>query len=204
MANLLTPEGVLLSSSVFEAKLSKEAKPGDKPKYWVRVGFDADASKSPEMLAINAAVHEAARALWGKDKADAMLREGSVRSPFRKDVAAKGYPGYVAVWIGSSALESFPPNVVSKYVDEKTGKLIPVTDKREIYAGCRVRMSVVARAYGGPGTKFDPGISLDLRNVQKLGDGERLSAGTDANEDFPGGETAPPPADPNESVEGLL
>jgi hypothetical protein len=208
VANLLTPEGVLLAHSLFEAKLGKKPKPSDRPKYWARVGFTVEAVNDPKFQAIANAVREAAREAWGRDRADAMWKEGSIRSPFRKDVAAKGYPGWVAIWIGSSSLESMPPAIVGRFtfVDPADGKtkLKPITDKRLVYAGCKCRMSLATRAYGAPGGEYSPGLSLDLRNFQLLGDGERLVAGTDANEDFDG-EPEPSAADPNGgALDGML
>jgi hypothetical protein len=181
MANLVGPEGILLSASLFALRLSKKPKPEEKPKAYARVGYVQQSVESAPFKAMQSAVVAAAREAWGQSKADAMLKEKSIKLPFRTDIAAKGYPEIVKVYIGGSTLEL--PQVVSRYKG-KDGKPALITNKAEIYPGCIVRVSYSVRAYGGPGTEYSPGIALDLRNVQKLGDGERLARSGDASDDF--------------------
>lgn len=185
MPNLAAPVGLLLSSSLFEARLSKTPKPSDKPKYFARIGYTAEAQQSAEFKALQAAVVAAAREKWGQAKADAMLKEGSIRLPFRKEIAANGYPEHLAVFIGGSSL--IAPGVLSRFNDPATGKRRAITTAAEIYPGCSVVVSWSVRAYGGPGTGYDAGVALDLRNVLKWADGERLAREGDATSDF--GET---------------
>ena len=60
-----------------------------------------------------------------------------------------------------------------------------IIDPKELYSGCYGRASINFYAYNWNGTK---GIACGLNNLQKLSDGERLSGGPSAEEDF-GGES---------------
>lgn len=57
----------------------------------------------------------------------------------------------------------------------------PILDRNEFYAGCYGRASVLFYGYNSNGSK---GIAAGLQNVQKLEDGEKLSGGATAVEDF--------------------
>ena len=54
-------------------------------------------------------------------------------------------------------------------------------DKEEFYSGCYGRASINFYAFNVSGNK---GIAAGLNNLQKLEDGERLSGGSSAEEDF--------------------
>lgn len=78
--------------------------------------------------------------------------------------------------------DSYFLNVTSKrkpgLVDQRKQ---PITDETELYAGCYVRASINFYAYNANGNK---GISAGLNNMQKWAEGEPLSGGTTAEEDF--------------------
>lgn len=57
----------------------------------------------------------------------------------------------------------------------------PIIDEEELYSGCYIRASVVFYAFN---TKGNKGVACGLNNIQKWGDGERLSGGASAEEDF--------------------
>lgn len=176
--SLITPEVTLSYPHLFEPVLRKDAKPGDKLKFSTTSLFTHEAVATPEFAAIKQAVQECAIAAYGLDVFKDMIAEGTFVSPFHKDIKTKGYdPVVFAVRINSTSGEGYPPAVVSR-----SGK--PITDKREIYPGVKARVSLSCRAYGGPGTKYKPGVMLDLRNVQKLGDGERLAGGAGTGDEF--------------------
>lgn len=59
--------------------------------------------------------------------------------------------------------------------------LNPIMDKEEFYSGCYGRASINFYAFNVSGNK---GIAAGLNNLQKLEDGERLSGGSSAEEDF--------------------
>lgn len=60
--------------------------------------------------------------------------------------------------------------------------LDPILDKEEVYSGCYGRVSINFYAFN----VSSKGIAAGLNNVQKLADGERLSGGASAEEDFGG------------------
>ena len=60
--------------------------------------------------------------------------------------------------------------------------LDPIMDKDEVYSGCYGRVSINFYAYN----VNSKGIACGLNNVQKLAEGERLSGGASADEDFGG------------------
>lgn len=176
MASLKTPECTASYPSLFAARLRKNASPGDKPRFSLTCLFTAEAVKSAEYKSMQAAVIEAAKAAWG-GKAESMLREGVVDLPFKKDIESAGFPAEYAAYIRCSASEENPPAVVSR-------SLKPITDKREIYPGCKVRVSLGVYAYGGPGTQYKPGVRFGLRNVQKIADGPRIDGRANAQDEF--------------------
>ena len=176
MTNLLTPEVTVASSSLFVARAPKENANGKKT-FYLRMLFTPDALQSPQFKAIGARVMEVGKEAFGP-KFAAMWKEDGIRSPFRKDVVTKGYPETFACFINTSANEEYPPQVVGRNSQ-------PIDDRKKIYPGAVVRASVSVRAYGGGKTGFAPGIAIDLRNVQWVGDGERLKgAQADAAEEF--------------------
>lgn len=66
------------------------------------------------------------------------------------------------------------PEIVDKKVEA-------ILDKDEFYSGCYGRASINFFAFNAAGNK---GVACGLGNLQKLADGERLSGGTTAEEDF--------------------
>jgi hypothetical protein len=173
---LISPEATASYPALFTPKLPKNAKPTDKPKFSVTLLFTPAAMQTPEFKAMQEAVVRCAVNKWGA-KGETMIREKALRLPFRTDVESKGHPADYACFINCNTGEATPPAVVGR-----DGK--PITDQREVYAGCKVRVSLGAYAYGGPGTDQTPGVALGLRNVQKLGDGPRLDNRTTAAQDF--------------------
>lgn len=59
--------------------------------------------------------------------------------------------------------------------------LNPILDKEEFYSGCYGRASINFYAFNTNGNR---GIAVGLHNLQKLSDGEPLSGGSTAEEDF--------------------
>lgn len=179
MANLVTPEATLAAASLFVARAPKD-NPNGKKTFYARLLFTAAAMQTPEWKAIEARVMEVGKEAFGA-KFPAMWREGAVKSPFRPQVESKGYPAQFACFINTSANEDYAPAVVIGRGAQ------PLTDTSKVYPGCVVRASVSVRAYGGPGKSYASGISIDLRNVLWVRDGERLkNAVSSAAEDFGG------------------
>ena len=57
----------------------------------------------------------------------------------------------------------------------------PITDPDEIYSGCYCNVTINFYAFSVDGNK---GIAAGLNNIQKVKDGERLSGGSSADDDF--------------------
>lgn len=207
-SNVLTPEGVASHPHLFETQ-TRKTKPGDrpaKPMFSMVTLFTREAMDSPLGAALKKAVQDAAIARFGKEAFATMLEEDSFASPFRRDLTSKGYdPKRFICYISSASGADYPPAVVANEIDPGTGKRRAIKDKREVYPGARVHVSVSARAYGGLNTGYKPGVMLDLRNVCKVGDGERLAGGSsNPDEDFGAGIAAPAaPATPD-SMSDLL
>lgn len=170
------------------------AEDGKKPKYSATLVFTPEHLATPEgkatMAALQAAAVAAATEKFGAKyqhpesgaelgAADA-IREGVIRSPFRKDAIAKGYPAG-SIFINCRTEQK--PGVVYKHAGAD-GKPAPIPADKirdELYAGAQVRASVVAFGYATNGNK---GVSFALNNVQKVGEGKRLDNRTAAEDEF--------------------
>lgn len=155
-----------------------------KPKYSCALVFPAGA----DLAALRAAALEAARAKWG-----AVIKAGNqsipiekafdlrlLRSPFRDDAVAKGYPeGSIFLNVRTEQ----QPGCVFGYAgtDGKPARMTIEQVKAEMYAGARVRATVAAFAYEQQGNK---GVSFALNNLQKLAEGDRLDGRVAAENEF--------------------
>lgn len=158
---VLTPAFRVSFPSVFEkGKLSE--------KYELDALFRA----GQDLSLLKQIAKAAAVGRWG-DKVKTM----KLRSPFR-DQSEKEYDGYEPGSIFCTFRASkLRPGVVDQGRQE-------ITDPADFYGGCYARASVNAYAYGGPGTKFKPGVAFGLNNVQKVADGEPFGNRSNPDEDF--------------------
>lgn len=119
--------------------------------------------------AIELAKEEGKAKLGGKIPATLKtpLRDGDSERP---DDAA--YAGHYFI----NANSAQKPGIVDKDMNA-------IISPEEFYSGCYGRASVNFYAYNVSGNK---GIAAGLNNLQKLEDGERLSGGSTAEEDFGG------------------
>lgn len=173
---LYSPEATLSYPHLFEPQLA----PGsDKAKYSCSLVF----APGTDLTTLKQAALEAANTKFGADKVPALLRSNKLRMPFRDDGDEKGYePGSVFINVRSDK----KPGIVGVYPGPD-GKPLPIEDKSQIYAGCKVRATLSVFAYDTQGNK---GVSFGLRNLQKLGDGERLDGYRRAEDEFPADENA--------------
>lgn len=144
--------------------------------YKVDLLFDKDT----DLSALKAIVDEVKKAQWG-------ARQPSfIKSPFKKGVqktedAPRGYdlqryPEYAGKIIITATCKGMPPGVVDHNVQ-------PIIDPNEVYGGMKGRATVTACAYDHP--KGGCGVSFNLVNFQKTGDGERFGrAKVKASDDF--------------------
>lgn len=152
-------------------------KNGGKPKYSGAFLATADNASLKEA---EAAAVEAAEAKYPGKGAE-MLRTGKLRSPFRKDWLAKGYPeGTIYI----NARSEQKPGCVYAWADPNTKRPAVIPDdkvREELYAGAKVNVSLAAFTYDTDGNR---GVSFALNNVQKIGDGERLDGRVSAENEF--------------------
>jgi hypothetical protein len=151
-------------ANVFEPKSIN----GGDAKYSVSLLIDKKDKKTLDKIeaAVQAAIEEG-KGKWGgkiPKKLKLPLRDGDEE---RDDEA---YAGKMFI----NANSSTKPGVVDE-------DLNPIMDQDEFYSGCFGRASVNFYAYNSNGSV---GIACGLNHLQKLADGDRLSGGASAEEDF--------------------
>jgi hypothetical protein len=180
---VITPKAMLSYPHLDKPQAGQ--KPGDKAKYSATLVF----VEGTDLAALKAAALAAAEEKY-PGKAQEMITKGILKTPFRKDAEAKGYPaGSVFINVRS---EQKPGAVYAHAGPDKKPAVVPEDKIREeFYPGSFVRASLRAFAYDNSGNK---GISFALNNVQKLADGERLDGRIAAEDEFDA-ELASAPAD---------
>lgn len=157
MAQIITPEAIISYPKLFTPEAMSDDANAVK-KYSAALIFP----EGSDLTELKQAAATAAQEKWG-DKAAAMFSSGALRTPFRTDVDAKGYPEG-STFFNARSLQR--PGVVSIYPDPNNdGKPTVITDESAVVAGARVKAAVVAFAYDVSGNK---GISFGLNSVQLL------------------------------------
>lgn len=170
--SLITPRGILCFPSLFKPSAYEE---GREPDFQMLLVMEKDKVRDdPAWKALRTAVVEAARAKFG-DKAAAMMKAGKLRMPWRP---GEDYETYGDPFNSKTVMIKLKSNTKPGLV---THDLEPITDEDELYAGCYVRASYAPYAYDQKGGK---GVTLLLNNVQKLGNGKRLSGRRPARDEF--------------------
>jgi len=170
---IITPEAIISYPNLYEPKTARGAA---KAKYSCALIFTKDANLKEMKLAIIATAKEK----YGEKAVD-MIRDGSLWTPFRKDVESKGYDVVGGVEFLNVRTER-KPGVVSEVPDPKNeGKPTPIEDPDVVYAGCIVRASVRPYCFDVEGKK---GVTFGLNNVQYIRDGEHLDGRSSAQEEF--------------------
>lgn len=174
MATIMTPEFRVSYPSVFKAKRNEL---NGKDEFSVQALFSKDADLSK----LQALVQQTIVDKWG---ADPKKHPKNLRKPFRNqadktktdDATGKDYlpEPYVSGAVYLNLKSSQRPGVVDAAVQ-------PIIDESEFYAGCYARATVSAYAYEQKG---NCGVSLGLRNIQKVRDGDALGSKTRAEDDF--------------------
>ena len=97
-----------------------------------------------------------------------------IKMPLR-DGDERGDDAYDGCYfVNANSSEDHPPKIVDRHVN-------PIMDRDEVYSGCYANVSVNFFAFN---TEGNIGIGCGLGNIQKIKDGERLSGGASADEDF--------------------
>jgi hypothetical protein len=180
--NIFTPEGIARYANVFTPRARKDSdgNPKGEAKYSLLLVFPRDVDLSE----LEEAVEAAAKEKFGKNYQKA-LSDGTVRgfnaNPIRnasdyideEKTKEENWPFNLpgAKMIRFASKES--PGVV-----DENG--ITMENKSNFYDGCKARVSCRAFAYDNE----SKGVSFALVNVQRLGEGKRLSGNPSAEEEF--------------------
>ena len=151
---------------VFEPKAINE---GADPKYSVALLIPK--SDTVTINKIKAAVQAALE--QGKAKFGGKLPK-VFKQPLRDGDEERGDDENYEGMMFLNANSNTKPGVVDKDVN-------PIMDREELYSGCYGRASINFYAFSVSGNK---GVACGLNNLQKLADGERLSGGSSAEDDF--------------------
>lgn len=169
MSKVISPQAVLSYPHLFEPNLPPGA---TEPVYSCALVFE----KGTDLGDLKKAALEAAKEKFGV-KAEALIRDGKLKMPFRNDAEDKGYPeGSIFMNVKNKS----KPGIVSTYPGAD-GKPTAIDDPSAVYAGCKVRASLRAYAYDVSGNK---GVAFSLGNLQKLADGDRLDGRKRAEDEF--------------------
>lgn len=159
-----TPKGRLSFPFLTEPRQPDE--PGKKPMYEVSLIFDKAAQATPEYKALKDAVLAAAKAEWPKVPLD------KIAFPFKKgddktNSNGERMDGYDDGTVYVSAKSPSKPTMF-----DSNGEQI---SSDTFYGGCIVKARVAVYSYDYQ--KMKKGVSLGLRGVQFIEDGERFGGG---------------------------
>lgn len=180
--SLITPKGTISYPQLFQPRIPPNSKPGTDGRYSCIIMFRKDV----DLKALKTAALKVAVDKWGREKVEALLKDGKLKLGFRTDLASKGwdadlYGTYISPWTKQQ------PGVVDRFKGPD-GKALPIRDPNVIYAGAEVRASVRPFAYDTDGNK---GVAFGLGNIQKTGEGDRLDGRRAAADEFEATEEAP-------------
>lgn len=164
---VITPKARAVYAFVFRPRPSQ--KEGGEPKYSVTLLF----SKTTDISSLRKAALAAAKNKWGdratKMKLDSPFHDGNKE---RQDDDGNVDPVFKNMtYITVRSTEK--PGVVGPDLEE--------LDSSDFYSGCYCKASVYAFAYDNSGKR---GVSFLLNNIQKVGDGKKLSNRLSAEEEF--------------------
>jgi ssDNA-binding protein len=140
-------------------------------KYGCSILFDTPAQKTKEWAAMVAACNDELTAKFGA-KAATM----KVKTPFLKGDDYSQYPDYAGT-VFLRVNTEFKPG----FVDRKGSEIAFDVVEDEIYSGCYAKATLNCYAYDTSGNR---GVAFGLRNIQKLGDGDRIDGRVSAENDF--------------------
>jgi hypothetical protein len=170
--SIITPKGIASYAFVWKAQPSMTA--GQEPKFTINLIV----SKKADLEPLKRACIAAAEKKFG-ERAPKLIKLGKLKLPFRDGDEEREDDELYAGKIFFAAKSTEPPGVVDEEGDR-------ITDKFDFYSGCLCRLSVYPYGYDINGNK---GVALSLNNIQKLGDGERLSGRGSPEDDFGDGDS---------------
>ena len=166
MAKVITGKVRFSYAHVFEPSAAQE---GQEKKYSVSILIDKEDKSTLKKIeaAVEAAKQEGKTKFGGKVP-------GNLKLPLRDgDLEREDDPNYEGMMFVNATSKNKPG-----IVDEN---LEPLMDKEEFYSGCYGRASVNFYPFNVSGNK---GIACGLNNLQKTFEGDRLSGGPSAEDDF--------------------
>lgn len=185
---LHTPEGTACYVNLFTPRQRTDAKgqPKGDPKYQLTLVFNRKA----DLSAMEAEATRVGVEKFGAKFMD-LVNKGKMNWPFQDNDERVDDET-------DEPIAPFGDNKGGVHVGFKSGDkpgivdadAEPIMDKSEVYSGMSARVSCRAFAYDNE----SKGVAFFLINVQKLGDGERLSGNPSAEDDFkptPGKKTTP-------------
>lgn len=159
-------------ANVFEPTAMNE---GDTPKYNICILISKSDTKTLDKIskAIEAAKQAGKAKLANKN--GQLPADAALKLPLRDgDVERADDPAFENCYF-INANSNRKPSIVDR-------DLNPIMEKEEFYSGCYGRASINFYAFN----VSSKGIAAGLNNLQKLEDGEALTGGTTADEDFGG------------------
>lgn len=167
---LITPKAILSYPHLFEPKSIDD---GGDLKYSCALVFPP----GTDMSAMEKAAELAASEKFNEKELALLKKTGKLKMPFRTDTEDKGYLDGSVFFNATSKTQ---PGMVQPFAG-KDGRPAPLTDEKDLYAGCFVRASVNFYGYD---TKGNKGVAVGLNNLQKMGEGERLDFRKSAQDEF--------------------
>jgi Protein of unknown function (DUF2815). len=170
----ITPHGIACFPHIWEPHRFKGSKNKDgtdkKAEYRIILVLE----EGTKMDKLKKIVGKAIINKWGKD-GKKLLKRGKLSLPWRD---ASDYDKYGEPFVEGNIMISAHTTNAPGVVDAKTD---PIMEQADFYAGCKARISVYAHAYE---TMGNMGVTFLLNNVQKTGNGKRLSGRMDAEDEF--------------------
>ena len=164
---LITPVGIASYAFVWKAQPSMN--PGQDPKFSITLIVP----KKADLSELRAAVTKAGQKKFGSNY-EKLLKNGKINLPFRDGDEERDEDPLYKGKVFFSAKSTTKPGIVD--ADRN-----PIEDEFEFYSGCKCRLSVFPFGFDVNGNK---GVAFALNNVQKVGEGERLSGRRPPEEDF--------------------
>ena len=157
--NVRTPVGIAAFVKIREPELFRK-----KMRYSMTVLFDADT----DMSKIKEALIECAEKATGVSG----LKLSDFTHPVKKGDDKPEYEGFAGrLYIHTTAGEEMQPKTYGR------GKPLPVSDPKEIYSGCNVRLILSAKAYEDDDHPRGIGVTFFMEAIQFVGHGERMGGG---------------------------
>lgn len=167
---VITPIGIAAFPHIFEPHSFET---GREPQYSMLLVFP----EGTDLTELKKACHRAAVKKFGdKEKVKSMLARGKLHMPWRDgaDYGEKFGEPFVEGSTFITLKSKNAPGVVNEHAK-------PMMNAMDFYSGCEARASCLCWAYDSMGNQ---GVTLLLNNVQKTGEGTRLSGRMRAEDEF--------------------